>query len=112
MHSFQKHITVVPADIDAMNHVNNVVYLQWVQDVAQAHWIAKTTSSMRDRYAWVVINHFIEYKNPAFESEEILLETWIDNYTTATCERHTKITRKTDNTLLARAKTLWCLLDK
>lgn len=95
-----------------MNHVNNVVYLQWVQDVAEAHWTAKTTINIRKRYAWVVVNHFIEYKKSAFENEEITLETWVDNYSTVTCERHTNIIRKTDNTLLATAKTLWCLLDK
>ena len=58
------------------------------------------------------MNHFIEYKKPAFENDDIILETWVENYTTATCERHTKIIRKTDSTLLATAKTLWCLLDK
>jgi acyl-CoA thioester hydrolase len=42
--------------------VNNVVYLQWVQDVAEQHWNESTDSALREKLAWVVVNHFIEYK--------------------------------------------------
>lgn len=112
MRSFQQKLIVPKSAIDAMEHVNNVVYLQWVQDVAQQHWVSKTTAELRAQYAWVVVNHFIEYKLPAFEGDVLVLETWVERYSNVTSERHTNITRKADNQLLVTAKTTWCLIDK
>lgn len=112
MTPFSIDITVPKSAIDAMGHVNNVVYLQWVQDVAEHHWISKTTPEHNTRYAWVVVNHFIDYKHSAFEGEVLVLETWIERYTSATSERHTHIRRKKDGQLLVVAKTTWCFLDR
>lgn len=112
MNHFQSEITVPASAIDNLKHVNNVVYLQWVQDVAEQHWNESTDSALREKLAWVVVNHFIEYKAPAFEKDLLILKTWVENYSGVTSERHTEILRKADNKLLAKAKTLWCLLDK
>lgn len=112
MNHFQSEITVPESAIDNLKHVNNVVYLQWVQDVAEQHWNESTDSALREKLAWVVVNHFIEYKAPAFEKDLLILKTWVENYSGVTSERHTEILRKADNKLLAKAKTLWCLLDK
>lgn len=112
MTPFSIDITVPKSAIDAMGHVNNVVYLQWAQDVAEQHWISKTTPEHNTRYAWVVVNHFIDYKHSAFEGEVLVLETWIERYTSATSERHTHIRRKKDGQLLVAAKTTWCFLDR
>lgn len=89
-----------------------MVYLQWVQDVAEQHWNESTDSALREKLAWVVVNHFIEYKAPAFEKDVLTLKTWVDNYSGVTSERHTEIFRKADQKLLVKAKTVWCLLDK
>src|SRR5690606_20446681 len=105
-------IQVQSHNIDYNNHVNNVVYLQWVQKVAEAHWVNNASSRWHEKYIWVVINHFIEYKNPAFEKEELIAETYVNNYGKASCERHTKIFRISDKKLIVQAKTTWCLLDK
>jgi acyl-CoA thioester hydrolase len=112
LNHFQSEITVPESAIDNLKHVNNVVYLQWVQDVAEQHWNESTDSALREKLAWVVVNHFIEYKAPAFEKDLLILKTWVENYSGVTSERHTEILRKADNKLLAKAKTLWCLLDK
>lgn len=107
-----KHRFTVPASaIDALNHVNNVTYLQWCLDVAEAHWISKTDEKLREEYVWVVLNHFISYKAPSFEGEEIEVQTWIDNYKGVKCERHYQIVRLKDKKVLIEANTLWCLLD-
>lgn len=105
-------ITVPNTAIDALKHVNNVVYLQWVQDVAEQHWNEKTDAAIRQKIAWVVLNHFIEYKAPAFEHDVLILKTWVDNYSGVTSERHTEILRKADQKLLVQAKTLWCMIEK
>lgn len=112
MKTFQTQITVPKTAIDNLNHVNNVVYLQWVQDIAEQHWKASTDAALRQKLAWVVVNHFIEYKAPAFKNDVLVLKTWVENYKGVTSERHTQIIKKEDNKLVVKAKTLWCLLDK
>lgn len=112
MKTFQTQITVPKTAIDNLNHVNNVAYLQWVQEVAEQHWNASTDLALRQKLAWVVVNHFIEYKAPSFENDVLVLKTWVDNYSGVTSERHTQIINKEDNKLIVQAKTLWCLLDK
>lgn len=110
--NYQTEITVTSAAIDNLNHVNNVVYLQWVQDVAEQHWNTSTNTALRENLVWVVVNHFIEYKAPAFEKEVLILKTWVEKYSGVTSERHTKIIRKDDQKLLVQAKTIWCMIDK
>ncbi|MCR9181524.1 MAG: acyl-CoA thioesterase [Flavobacteriaceae bacterium] len=112
MNYFKSEITVPKTAIDNLKHVNNVVYLQWVQDVAEQHWIERTDTALRNKIAWVVLNHFIEYKAPAFENDVLIMKTWVDNYSGVTSERHTEILRKTDQKLLVQAKTVWCMIDK
>jgi len=109
---FEYHFTVPKSAIDDMGHVNNVVYLQWVQDIAKKHWQSKTNKTIQNRYVWVVLNHFIEYHHPTFENEKITIQTWIDNYRGVKSERHTKIINTTSQKVLVSAKTSWCLLYK
>ncbi|HBC03693.1 MAG TPA: acyl-CoA thioesterase [Aequorivita sp.] len=107
-----KNRFIVPASaIDGLNHVNNVTYLQWCLDAAEAHWISKTSEAQREKNVWVVLNHFISYKNPSFLGEELETQTWIDNYDGVKSERHYKIIRPTDGKIIVEAKTLWCFLD-
>lgn len=109
---FEQHFTVPSSSIDDMNHVNNVVYLQWVQDIAKQHWEYRTDEKIRNTYVWVVLNHYIEYHNPAFENDEITLQTWIDHHKGVRSERHTKIINTKTQKVLVTAKTTWCLLAK
>lgn len=112
MKYYQTEITVPAAVIDDLNHVNNVAYLQWVQDIAKQHWESTTELALREKIAWVVVNHFIEYKTPAFEKEVLILKTWVQKYSGVTSERHTEIIRKADQKLLVQAKSIWCMIDK
>ena len=114
---FEMTVPVLPADIDEQNHVNNTVYLRWVQDVATAHWRARTSAEAQQVIGWVVLRHEIDYKAPACLSDEILLRTWVGKATRLTFERFTEIRRKhgrpddTNNELLSQARTLWCPID-
>jgi len=107
---FFHDIQVKAEHIDTMLHVNNVVYVQWVQDAAYAHWMAKAPASIRDQYNWVVLKHEIEYKSPAFISEELMAKTWVFDYAGVKSTRIVQIYRKKDNRLLAEARSLWCLI--
>jgi acyl-CoA thioester hydrolase len=101
-------VRVVAADIDEMEHVNNTVYLRWVQEVAIAHWRALASAEAQAALVWVVLRHEIDYKAPAFLDDEVRLRTWVGEASRLTFERHTEITRAADGQLLARARTLWC----
>lgn len=101
-------VRVVAGDIDEMEHVNNTVYLRWVQDVATSHWRAVASGEAQAAFAWVVLRHEIDYKAPALLDDEVLLRTWVGEASRLTFERHTCILRRQDERLLAQARTLWC----
>ncbi len=101
-------VRVVAADIDEMEHVNNTVYLRWVQDVATSHWRSVASAEAQAAFVWVVLRHEIDYKAPALLADEVLLRTWVGEASRLTFERHTQIMRRHDEQLLAQARTLWC----
>jgi acyl-CoA thioester hydrolase len=100
-------VPVLPADIDEQNHVNNTVYLRWVQDVATAHWRSLASTEAQNAVGWVVLRHEIDYKAPANLSDEIVLRTWVGKATGLTFERFTEIRRTRECELLSKARTLW-----
>jgi acyl-CoA thioester hydrolase len=108
---FQITIAVHPSDIDELGHVNNVVYVRWIQEVAAAHWSSAASPEIRDKYAWVVLRHEIDYKNPAFIDTEVCGSTWVGAHAGARFERYVKLESAPHKKLLVEAKTIWCLLD-
>jgi len=74
---FEMIVSVSPGDIDEQNHVNNTVYLRWVQEVATGHWRAVASREARESIGWVVLRHEIDYKAPASLNDEIVLRTWV-----------------------------------
>ena len=106
--SFEMTVLVLPSDIDEQNHVNNTVYLRWVQDVATAHWRAIASPEAQEMTGWVVLRHEIDYKTPAQAGDNITLRTWVGKGTRLTFERFTEIRRSSDGHLLSKARTLWC----
>jgi acyl-CoA thioester hydrolase len=108
---FEMIVPVVAADIDEQNHVNNTVYLRWVQDVAVAHWQAIATRHAQETIGWIVLRHEIDYKTPATLGDEIVLRTWVGKASRLTFERFTEILRKSDDQLLSQARTLWCPIN-
>ena len=104
-------ITVQPADIDEQGHVNNVVFLRYVQDVATAHWRSAAPAADQAALVWVVVRHEIDYKRPARLGDELVAETWVGPASRRTFERNTEIRGALDGELRVRARTLWCPLD-
>lgn len=103
--------TVSQQAIDARNHINNLQYLQWCMDAAEAHWKQQAPAAMLTSYMWYVLRHTIEYKAPGFLGEELKIETWVNTAEGVRSEREFRISRLSDHTELVTAKTLWCLLD-
>ena len=109
--AFMHPIKVQESDIDELGHVNNVVYLRYVQEVAAAHWEQKTPEPVKKNYLWVVLRHEIDYHKPAFSGDELIGFTWVGEHNGAKIERFVSLYKKGSNKPLAEAKTIWCLLD-
>lgn len=108
---FEQTYRVQADDLDAMQHVNNVRYLQWVQDIAEAHWHDQASQDMQQNLVWVVLSHFIEYKNPLFLDEEVLLRTYVGEASGPKYDRIVEIWKPSEEKLCVKAKSVWCLLD-
>jgi acyl-CoA thioester hydrolase len=104
-------MSVQAADIDEQDHVNNTVYLRWVQDVAVAHWKSLASKEAQAGISWVVVRHEIEYKSPAGLGDEVVLRTWVGEASRLKFERLTEIRRRSDNQILSKARTLWVPID-
>lgn len=110
--AFELRLAIQPEDIDGLGHVNNVVYLRWVQDVAIAHWTSASTAEQRAEVAWVAVRHEIDYRHPALPGDGIVARTWVGTADAHRFERHTEILRERDRKLLAQARTLWCPINR
>ena len=106
-------LTVPETAVDGNRHVNNVAYLQWMQDAAIQHSDQTGCSRItRDLGAtWVVRTHQIEYFNPAFAGEAIVVLTWVANFRKVRSLRRYKIVRETDQAVLAEGETDWVFVD-
>ena len=109
--AFALEVRVTGADLDEQRHVNNVVYLRWVQEVAIAHWEALSSPEQRAKLAWVARRHEIDYLAPGVLGDELALRTWVGPAEGLAFERLTEILRPRDGKVLARARTLWIPVD-
>ncbi|MBT6377123.1 MAG: thioesterase family protein [Flavobacteriaceae bacterium] len=108
MSVFETNYTVVTSNIDELNHVNNVVYLQWIQDIANLHWNELKQGVDTAAYVWVVIRHEIDYLNQALLGDTLLAKTWVGKTAGLKSIRHVEFYR--NNKLLVKAQTTFCLL--
>ncbi|GFD76551.1 thioesterase [Tenacibaculum sp. KUL113] len=104
----QKHI-VTPEEIDEYNHVNNVVYVQWMQNISDAHWKELSKNVQNIDYVWFVIKHEVDYKNQAVLGDEVTLRTWVGKTEGIRSIRHFEMYK--GETLLVKSQTTFCLLD-
>lgn len=107
---FELNVTVEGGDLDDLNHVNNVVYLRWVQDIATAHWTSIAPREALDSIAWVARRHEIDYLSAAVLGDELVIRTWVGVAEGLTFERLTEI-RHVDGRVIAKARTLWVPID-
>jgi acyl-CoA thioester hydrolase len=109
---FSIPITATAADIDEVGHVSNLVYLRWVQDVALAHSHARGWDMARYRElgaVFLVRRHEIDYVAQVLVGEELVAETWVEDWRLASCIRKTELRRGAQ--VVARAATTWALIS-
>ena len=112
MTGFALSFTAEPGDIDALGHVNNAVWVRWIQDVATAHWYALATPEQQAAGIWVVIRHEINYARALGPGGVVTARTWIpDPPRGARFDRHVEFTGS-DGKVHVRARTTWAFLDR
>ena len=109
---FAKTFTAAPQHIDELGHVNNAVWLQWVQDIATAHWSAVADPAHVERYVWVVTRHEIDYRGNVGLGETVAAETWIPNPPKGAQFDRCVEFRDAAGKRLVAVKSTWAMLDK
>lgn len=111
--AFEYPITIAESDIDQLGHVNNIIYLKWVQEAAIAHWDTVATDEMKEQNLWVVSRHEIDYLKSALLQSRLVARTWInEEYSGAKSERFVTICDPENGQVYAKVKTTWYLLDR
>lgn len=101
-----------PADIDELGHVNNTVYLRWVQDMATAHWRVLAPAEDVERFVWVVLRHEIDYRRASLLGETLIARTWVGEPPKgARFDRIVEIVGP-DGGVRVAARTTWAMLDR
>ena len=109
--AYEHFVRVDAADIDRLGHVNNIVYLRWVQDIAIAHWQTLASPDQQVQIVWMALRHEIDYRAQAVEGDGIVVRTWVGRAGGLRFERLTEMLRNGDRKLLAQARTVWCPVD-
>ena len=110
--NFSRTFTAQPSDIDELGHVNNAVWVQWIQEMATAHWNAVASPQAIDRYIWVVSRHEIDYRGNIGSGESVTGETWISEPPKgARFWRNVRFIGP-DGKVKVEAKTNWAIIEK
>ena len=102
-------LAVEPGDIDFMGHVNNSVYLQWVQEAVIAYWRRVAPAEAVAQHLWVALKHEITYRRPAFLDDNVVAQVAAEGMHGARAFFHTLIKRGEE--VLAEVRSSWCCLD-
>ncbi len=111
MAPFEQQIVVTEAHLDELQHVNNVQYLQWVQDIAGAHWQSLIAGKKETFGLWVVRSHHIEYKRQAKLGDRLQVVTHVAITKGFLSERRVHFYLAETDALVAQCSTQWCYLD-
>ena len=111
MKTLEQEIIVSKKDLDDLNHVNNMVYISWVLDIAKKHWNNLVDIQTIKNFYWVLLEHQIKYLSPAFLGEKIKIKTYIDKTEGVKSIRIVEIYNIETNKLLVKSKTIWCLIN-
>ena len=110
--TFELAFTALSEHIDELGHVNNAVWVQWIQQIAVAHWHAIVDPEHDNAYFWVVTRHEIDYLRAAFEGDQVVGLTWVgDAPKGARFDRLVEFTGA-DGRVCVRARTSWAIIDR
>lgn len=112
MTPFTLTFTATPSDIDELGHVNNAVWVRWIQDMATSHWNAVANPEHIAAYYWVVTRHEIDYRGNIAAGESVTGRTWIESV-----PKGAQFDRRVDfanagGKIIVSANTTWAMIDK
>jgi acyl-CoA thioester hydrolase len=102
-------VSIDPVDIDFMGHVNNSVYLKWVQEAVISHWRRFAPPDAIAAHLWIALKHEITYRRPAFLNDEVIATVQLEQVRRESAFYETIISR--GEQVLAVVKSRWCCLD-
>ena len=112
MNRYEMTFTAGPQHIDELGHVNNAVWVDWIQQIATAHWAAVAAPDHQAQYVWVVTRHEIDYRGNVGEGETVTAETFIpEGPTGARFDRRVDFRNATGKVIVS-AKTTWAIIDR
>ena len=109
---FTRSFTASPEHIDELGHVNNSVWVQWIQDLATAHWDSAALPEHRAAFFWVVIRHEIDYRGNIAAGEVAQGETWIDGEPRGAKSIRAVEFTDSEGKRLVSARTTWAIMDR
>lgn len=109
---FTLPFTASPEHIDELGHVNNAVWVQWIQELATAHWDASARPEDHAHYFWVVVRHEIDYRGNIASGEGVTGETWIDGSPKGAKSDRRVDFRDASGKVIVSARTTWAMLDR
>ena len=112
MNRYRMTFTAGPQHIDELGHVNNAVWVDWIQQIATAHWAAVAAPEHQAQYVWVVTRHEIDYRGNVGEGESVTAETFIpEGPTGARFDRRVDFHNAAGKVIVS-AKTTWAIIDR
>lgn len=110
--TFRRDFTATAADIDELGHVNNAVWVQWIQAISVGHWEAVAPPEHQAAHVWVVTRHEVDYRGNVGLGETVVGETWVDGEPKgARFARQIRFTGA-DGKVKVEAVSTWALLDR
>ena len=107
--AFHYPVGIEPGDIDHMGHVNNSVYLKWVQEAVVRYWEKIAPADAVASHLWVALKHEISYRRPAFLEDNVVADVIAERMHGARAFFTTVVRRGSD--VIAEVKSTWCCLD-
>jgi acyl-CoA thioester hydrolase len=111
-HRFTRTFVAAPEHIDELDHVNNTVWVQWIQDMATAHWDAVARPEDRDAFFWVVVRHEIDYRGNIGPGESVTATTWIEGAGLGAKSLRRVEFADASGKRLVSAATTWAMIDR
>jgi len=108
MSTYRKNILVQHDDLDELQHVNNVRYLEWVQEISKEHWESTVEKNALDTIIWVVRNHNVTYYESAVLHDALEISTKVVEWKGPISIRQVEVKRNKKGTVLVKATTKWC----
>ena len=110
--AYTRTFTAGPEHIDELGHVNNTVWLAWVQDIATEHWNTVARPEHRDAFVWVVTRHEVDYRGNIGVGKSVTARTWIPDPPRGARFNRCVAFTDGDGRTLVEARSTWAMIER